>query len=158
VNKQEALEAILTNARRYEHSHEEVRKWSSGEIEDALLEAARDLDRLVARRRSDGPFPRGELVRLGAQFRDRLTRLAGAALELLIDEVEVVEGRALEEWLGASGDFHQSFGETYGSASRPEPTPVNGGIVGKAPVVIHYTTPPPSPPQIIVVPDGRRRA
>lgn len=87
MNKQEALEAALTEARRYEEPNREVRAWEEDQIQDALLEAARELDHLVARLRSGDVTARTE-----AQYRQRLVRLAGASLELLVTEVMLVDG------------------------------------------------------------------
>lgn len=141
MNKQEALEAVLTEARRYEEPNREVRARPEQEIGSELLDAARDLDLVITK------LLAGDVtVRTNAQYRNRLLRVAGAALALLVTEVEVVEGKALDQWLNEGG------------ADRQEPTPVNGSITGRKPVQIHYVPPPFPSPQIIVIgEDGRAR-
>jgi multidrug efflux pump subunit AcrA (membrane-fusion protein) len=128
MNKQEALEAALTEARRYEEAAREVREWPEADIQNALLEAARDLDHLIAQRRSGARTTRS--ARAEAQYRERLKRLAGAALALMVTEVEIVDGRSLDTWLNDGG------------ASADGPVVMNGGMVGRMPVVVHEIASP----------------
>lgn len=125
MNKQEALAAVLTEARRYEEPHREVRSWEGGQIEDTLLEQARDLDHLITRLRSGDVTARTE-----AQYRQRLVRLAGAALQLLITEVTVVEGKALEDWLKEKEHRPQLHITT--SPASYQPVALNGALAREA--------------------------
>lgn len=112
MNKQEALEAVLREARRYEEPHREVRSWREDQIQDAVLEAARELDHLITRLHA------GDVTaRTTAQYRERLRRLAGAALELMITEVTVVEG---QDWLATKEPPSHSLPSSY------QPIAVNG--------------------------------
>lgn len=149
MNKQQALEALLEVCRKQEEPGREVARVPHEEALLSLLEAARNLDVLVA-----SPGSR----RRTAGIRETLKLLGGLALYLLVDEVEVVEGRALEEWLNEGGaDFDKRpMAERNGFA---EPKPVNGSITGRQPIVVHYDAPPPPPVQVVVVPsrDGGYR-
>jgi hypothetical protein len=62
-----------------------------------------------------------------------------------------VEGRALDEWLNEGGaEFDpRPMAERNGFTGGPERVPANGGMVGKTPVVVHYSSAPVSPvPQL----------
>lgn len=83
MNKQEALVALLVKMREWEQPHEEVREADPGMVLEQMQEAFRDMDYAVG-------------TREGVEF---LTTIGAAALYLLVDEVTVVAGRSLEEWL-----------------------------------------------------------
>jgi len=91
VNKQEALEALLEECRLYEQPHEETRLVDPSSVHDYVLDRARKLETIVA--------TGGEPDQLYDRVRAVLISLAGGALYLLVDEVEVVETRSLEDWL-----------------------------------------------------------
>lgn len=123
MNKQEVLEALLIEARRYEASTEEVRTWPQADIENALLEQMRDLDHIIAALRTT------DTARGRAQYRQRLVRVAGAALALLVDEVEVVTGRSLDEWLAAREPKQSGVG---GVVVHVNPAPVSAANMALA--------------------------
>lgn len=82
MNKQQALEAFLVLCRTYEQPHEEVACLRHEEALAKAVEAARNLDVLVASAPS---------ARRTAGIRETLKLLGGLALYALVDEVEVVE-------------------------------------------------------------------
>ena len=123
MNKQEALVEILSVCRSYEQPHEETRRVSPGAVHDLVLEAARTIDMLVGTGFDGSPDVAYD------RLREELLRIAGGALYLLVDEVDVVQ-----------------------------PTPVNGAMVGKTPVQIHVSPTAPPASRIVVAPPGRRRA
>lgn len=83
MNKQEALVAILAECRTYEAGHEEVRREDPEVVLRGMLRMAE-----LAQQTPDQE---------GA--REMVLHVAGAALYLLVDEVEIVAGRALDAWL-----------------------------------------------------------
>lgn len=86
MNKQEALEAILEQCRKYEQAHEEVRRADPEVVLRGLLRMAR-----LAHGAQDNSDEAG--------MREMVLGVAGAALYLLVDRVEIVSGRTLEAWL-----------------------------------------------------------
>lgn len=92
MNKQEALEALLTKMRDWEQPYEEVKSATPGVVTDSLR---RNYARLMDLREA-------EMYGGGvddAEFQAALICLGAAALYLLVDEVEVVTSRPLKEWL-----------------------------------------------------------
>ena len=123
MNKQEALVEILSVCRSYEQPHEETRRTLPDEVHDCVLEAARNIDILVGKGFDGSPDVAYD------RLREELLRIAGGALYLLVDEVDIVQ-----------------------------PTPVNAVMVGKKPVQIHVSPTDTPAPRIVVAPPGRRRA
>jgi hypothetical protein len=113
MNKQEALEGILVKCREWEQRTEEVKAVHGTQVADVMH---RNVMRLLDMREAEVAG-----VKLDdAEFKAALFCVAAAALYLLVDEVEVVQGRSLEEWLGAP------VGPLRGSPANPKP--VNGVI------------------------------
>ena len=92
VNKQQALEAILRKVRGWEEPSAEVRH----QDESYVLTQLRQRTEWLVRRRQ---YRSGD-----AAEKRELVAIAAAALYLLVDEVTLVEGRTLEEWLSSDED------------------------------------------------------
>lgn len=138
MNKQEALVAILEECRSHEQPHEETRRVLPGEVHDLVLDVARNLDLLMATGLDGGTSPDVAYDRV----RDALVRLAGGALYLLVDEVDVVDsGPDLEKWLAEGG------------AGRHGPTVINGAINSPTPMIVEQTRYVP-----VIVPEPHRVA
>lgn len=122
MNKQEALEALLTKARQWEHPHEEVRWVDVGTVFQDLSATVQLIDRMVAMPLSSRPEDYSEELK-------RLLTVAGAAaLYLLADEVELVQGRSLEKWLAAKGEGIPQMPGYARMHPGSNPQPVNGTI------------------------------
>jgi hypothetical protein len=91
VNKQQALEAILRKVRGWEEAFAEVRAVHPdlvfGQLRNQVLSMTPSL--------GTRPYTKNQ---------EALLITAAAALYLMVDEVTVVEGRRLEEWLASSED------------------------------------------------------
>jgi hypothetical protein len=92
VNKQEALEVVLRKMRGWEEPHEEVK---AREDRYVYREMTHALDAFSGMAGMNWQTP-------GA--REYLKTIAAAALYMMVDEVEVVEGRTLDEWLASKED------------------------------------------------------
>lgn len=93
MNKQEALVDVLAACRGFEQPHEEVQRVSDNDVWRQMKQGVAWLRELA------GDRPVGHASRPSPEARERLARIAGAALYLLVDEVEIVAGRTLEAWL-----------------------------------------------------------
>jgi hypothetical protein len=114
MNKQDALVALLTMARQWETASGNPK----ADDEQVLGVLSRNYVRLL------------DLTEGGKDDRAELIAIAAAALYLLVDEVEVVEGRSLEEWLA---DNRDRVGNGERSKLRTRPQPINGAITGPSP-------------------------
>lgn len=95
VNKQEALEAVLAAVRQWEAPTEEVRAVEGEQVLRELVSAAGDIDSLV---------DMTPTANIEEQIWSRLVTVGAAAVWLLTDEVEIVAGKSLDEWLaGGAG-------------------------------------------------------
>lgn len=90
TTKQEALELLLTECRKWE-----TMKVTPGEAWADAVEVVVNLNRLNPEK-----FEERDAVRV----REALAILGGAALLLLIDEVEPVVGKDLDVWLAEGGN------------------------------------------------------
>lgn len=88
MNKQEALEALLTKEREWEAETEEVRATPPGLVLEVLHASTM---RLMDMREAEVPSL--------SDYRAALIRAGAAALYLLVDEVEIVAGATLDAWL-----------------------------------------------------------
>lgn len=91
MNKQEALEALLTKCRQWEQRGAEVPATSHPRVQEALN---RNVDRL-----RDMLTPDSGVAYREGEFGAALITIGAAALFLLIDDWSVVEGKDLDAWL-----------------------------------------------------------
>lgn len=119
TTKQEALERLLQRVRRWEQPHEEVKLASHQQVFEELMEVV-------------GLYAEDEGTDDAEAY---LVTIAAAAVYLLIDEVTVVEGRSLEEWLKVQEDYRLPglSGPVTQQMRQPvnDPTPINGAIGGR---------------------------
>jgi hypothetical protein len=128
VNKQQGLEALLVKMREWEHPDKEVR--DTRNTASVLAALDRNIARLNDLREAEefgvnvnSPDVDSALITIGA-----------AALSLLVDEVKVVTGRSLEEWLA---DNRDRVGNGGRSKLRRRPQPVNGDITLTPHIEVH---------------------
>lgn len=115
MNKQQALEALLTKMRQWEQPQEETRAVHEGEVMAEL---------------------KAEASRMQSVDRTALIAIGAAALYLLTDEVTVVAGRSLDEWLAEPGNREgmamvKKLGGALvaaGYTGPANPQPINGSI------------------------------
>lgn len=105
MNKQQALEALLVRCRTYEEGNREVAATAHEKVLEQLMENVRNLDVVVAMPPS---------ARRTAKLRVMLEQVGAKALYLLVDEVEVVAGRSLDEWLA---DADANYGAPIGGGT-----------------------------------------
>jgi hypothetical protein len=116
MNKQEALAELLAVVRKWERTEAEVRR-DDVEVEavfSAVSNATRDLETLLRSKPSR---------RSSAQVRQRLLTLGAAAVWLLVDEVEVVEGKALDVWLAEKAEPVAGVREPVNGSMKVHGTP-----------------------------------
>lgn len=121
MNKQEALVALLARCRKYEEKDGEVARVAHEQVLTELLDEVRALD-LV-----EGMPPS---ARRTAKLRLLLEQIGSKALYLLVDEVEVVAGRSLDEWLVDQGPQYVSNASGISIVHGPaSPAAINGAMV-----------------------------
>lgn len=117
MNKQQALEALLAKCRTWEERGREVKSARDAGVRLALK---KELEWLVLR---------GD-ARYASEDKHHLISIGAAALYLLADEVEVVTGRTLDEWLAAKGKDLPDMPGYKDMWSGSNPQPVNGRMGG----------------------------
>lgn len=90
MNKQEALVAALEKMRGWEEAGEEVQRQPDEYVYTMMVET---VEWLAARHKYR------TVVVPDKAAQEALARVAAAALYLLVDEIDVVAGRTLEQWL-----------------------------------------------------------
>jgi hypothetical protein len=135
MNKQEALVALLEVVRKWERTDSEVRRddVEVRSVFSALGEAARELETVLA----SVPSRRSSV-----QVRQRLITLGAAAVWLLVDEVEVVEGKALDEWLAEKAEPVAGVREAVNGSMRVHGTP--GAMIVEKTSYVPVVVPRPS--------------
>lgn len=131
MNKQQALEALLEVCRKQERPDQEVAVVPHAQTIQELVSLVGDLDVILRTPVS---------VRRDARLRQTLAALGGRALYLLVDEVELVQGRELDEWLAASEatvntisvDPGKVTGVVVVNPASYTPVPVNGALLREA--------------------------
>lgn len=113
MNKQEALEGILVKCREWEQRTEEVKAVHGTQVADVMH---RNVMRLLDMREAEVAGAKLD----DAEFKAALFCVGAAALYLLVDEVEVVEGRSLEEWLANNADRSGTGGRMHLPSGRPQ--------------------------------------
>ena len=121
MNKQQALEEILTECRRHERP--------DGHKDVGSLRALAELVQLAQYINEESLAESG----INERVRQMLAELGGWVLYLLANEVELVVGVDLDEWLAQRGPSGSG-----GSSELPkrEPVPVNGAMMHQPGVVL----------------------